>query len=88
VRGLPGSSAYSASKAAAMKYLEALRVEMRPRGVAVVTIAPAYIRTRDDRAQSVSDALFDGRQCFAAQKWPMRSQGKVSFATCSRGRCA
>ena len=45
VRGLPGSGAYSASKAAALKYLEALRVEMRPHGVAVVTIAPGYIRT-------------------------------------------
>jgi len=45
VRGLPGSGAYSASKAAAQKYLEALRVEMRPQGVAVVTIAPGYIRT-------------------------------------------
>jgi short-subunit dehydrogenase len=45
VRGLPGSGAYSASKAAALAYLEALRVEMRPHGVAVVTIAPGYIRT-------------------------------------------
>ncbi len=45
VRGLPGSGAYSASKAAAIKYLEALRVELRPAHVAVVTIAPGYIRT-------------------------------------------
>jgi len=45
VRGLPGSGAYSASKAAALTYLEALRVEMRPFGVDVVTIAPGYIRT-------------------------------------------
>ena len=45
VRGLPGSGAYSASKAAALTYLESLRVEMRPFDVAVVTIAPGYIRT-------------------------------------------
>ncbi|HDR9359679.1 TPA: SDR family oxidoreductase [Burkholderia vietnamiensis] len=45
VRGLPGSGAYSASKSAAIKYLEALRVELRPAGVGVVTIAPGYIRT-------------------------------------------
>ena len=45
VRGLPGSGAYSASKAAARTYLESLRVEMRPRGVSVVTIAPGFIRT-------------------------------------------
>ena len=34
MRGLPGSGAYSASKAAALAYLEALRVEMRPHGAA------------------------------------------------------
>lgn len=45
VRGLPGSGAYSMSKAAATRYLESLRVEMRPRGVAVVTIAPGYVRS-------------------------------------------
>ena len=45
VRELPGSGAYSASKSAAIKYLEALRVELRPAGVGVVTIAPGYIRT-------------------------------------------
>jgi NAD(P)-dependent dehydrogenase (short-subunit alcohol dehydrogenase family) len=44
-RGLPGASAYSASKAAAIAYLESLRVEMRGSGVKVVTIAPGYIKT-------------------------------------------
>lgn len=45
VRGLPGASAYSASKAAAISYLESLRVELRNTGVQVVTICPGYIRT-------------------------------------------
>ncbi len=45
VRGLPGGSAYSASKAAATVYLEALRLELKPRGIAVVTVAPGYIDT-------------------------------------------
>jgi len=44
-RGLPGASAYSASKAAAITYLESLRVELRGSGVKVVTICPGYIRT-------------------------------------------
>jgi short-subunit dehydrogenase len=44
-RGLPGASAYSASKAAAISYLESLRVELRDSGVKVVTICPGYIRT-------------------------------------------
>lgn len=45
IRGLPGAGAYSASKAAAIAYLESLRVEMRTNGIAVTTIAPGYIRT-------------------------------------------
>jgi len=44
-RGLPGAGAYSASKAAARTWLEALRVEMAGCGVSVVTICPGYIDT-------------------------------------------
>ena len=38
-------SAYSASKAAAISYLESLRVELRGSGINVVTICPGYIIT-------------------------------------------
>jgi NAD(P)-dependent dehydrogenase (short-subunit alcohol dehydrogenase family) len=44
-RGLPGGGAYSASKSAAITYLESLRVELHGSGVSVVTICPGYIRT-------------------------------------------
>lgn len=44
-RGLPGNGAYCASKAAAIKYLESLRVECRGNGVRVVTVCPGYIAT-------------------------------------------
>lgn len=44
-RGLPGAGAYSASKAAAISYLESLRVELRSTGIKVTTICPGYIRT-------------------------------------------
>lgn len=44
-RGLPGSGAYSSSKAAATTWLESLRVEMAGSGVSVVTICPGYIDT-------------------------------------------
>ena len=44
-RGLPGSGAYSASKAAAISYLESLRVELHGSGLRVVTLCPGYIRT-------------------------------------------
>jgi short-subunit dehydrogenase len=44
-RGFPGGLAYSASKAAAIRYLEGLRGELRGTGVGVTTICPGYIRT-------------------------------------------
>lgn len=45
VRGLPGAGAYSASKSAVTTYCESLRLELKPQGVSVVTIAPGYVRT-------------------------------------------
>ena len=45
IRGLPGSGAYSTSKAALMNYLESLRIEMLPFNIQVTTIAPGYIKT-------------------------------------------
>ena len=45
IRGVQGSGGYCASKSAAITYLEALRGEMRPYGIRVVSILPGYIRT-------------------------------------------
>lgn len=44
-RGMPGAGAYSASKAAAITYLESLRIDLRGSGISVVTICPGYIAT-------------------------------------------
>lgn len=44
-RGLAGASAYSASKSAAITWLESLRVEMYGSGVSVVCVCPGYIDT-------------------------------------------
>ena len=44
-RGLPGAAAYSASKSAAITYLESLRAELHGSGVSVVTVCPGYVRT-------------------------------------------
>ncbi len=52
IRGLPGSGAYSASKAAVISYCESLRVELHNTGVKVVTIAPGYIDTPMTQANS------------------------------------
>ena len=44
-RGLAGNGAYSASKAAAITWMESLRTEMHGSGVSVVCICPGYIDT-------------------------------------------
>lgn len=44
-RGLPKSSAYSASKAAMSTLFESLRVDLRKSGVYVTTVHPGFIRT-------------------------------------------
>jgi short-subunit dehydrogenase len=67
LRGLPGSTGYSASKAALSSYLESLRVELGPLGVKVVTIEPGYVETamtarHDGRAPGmISSEVFASR---------------------------
>jgi short-subunit dehydrogenase len=90
-RGLPGGSAYSASKAAAIAYLESLRVELHRSGVAVVTVAPGYIATpmtacnpyrmpfilTADRAASMIARLIERRRSYAVIPWPMAIVARV-----------
>jgi short-subunit dehydrogenase len=45
IRGMPGAGAYCASKAAVLTYCESLRLELKPHGIRVVTIAPGYVAT-------------------------------------------
>lgn len=90
-RGLPGSGAYSASKAAAISYLESLRVELRGSGIQVVTICPGYIKTpmtdinhypmpfiieADDAARRMARVIARG-QSFAVVPWQMGLVGRV-----------
>jgi NAD(P)-dependent dehydrogenase (short-subunit alcohol dehydrogenase family) len=85
LRGLPGAGAYSASKAAAIAYLESLRVELRGSGVKVVTLAPGYIDTPmteknpypmpflmpvDRAVRSMARHIERGTR-FAVMPWPM-----------------
>jgi len=44
-RGLPPSGTYSAAKAAVTVQMEAWSAELRPRGIAVTTIHPGFVRT-------------------------------------------
>jgi short-subunit dehydrogenase len=44
-KGLPGESAYCASKAAVNVYLEGLRIQLRSRGIRVTTVCPGFVKT-------------------------------------------
>jgi NAD(P)-dependent dehydrogenase (short-subunit alcohol dehydrogenase family) len=91
LRGLPGAGAYSASKAAAIAYLESLRIECRPAGIRVSTICPGYIATdmtarnpypmpfllsAEDAARRISRIALQGRS-FAIVPWQMAIVGRV-----------
>ena len=91
IRGLPGAGAYSASKAAAISYLESLRVEMGGRGVKVVTLCPGYIETpmtavntypmpfmlrADDAARRLARVIDAGRS-YAVVPWQMGVVAKL-----------
>ncbi|HEX4588539.1 MAG TPA: SDR family NAD(P)-dependent oxidoreductase, partial [Gemmataceae bacterium] len=44
-RGMPRYGAYCASKAAVNTYMDALRIQIRGRGVTVTTLCPGFVRT-------------------------------------------
>ena len=90
-RGLPGSGAYSASKAAAIAYLESLRVELVGSGVAVVTVCPGFVATPmtarnpypmpfllpPDRAAALIARAVARRRRFYVLPWPMAWIGRL-----------
>jgi short-subunit dehydrogenase len=59
VRGLPGSSSYSASKAGLTVYLESVRAETYEEPITVTTIAPGYIDTPMNRDMKRRPFLID-----------------------------
>ena len=90
-RGLPGAGAYSASKAAAITWLESLRVELAGSGVAVVTVCPGYIDTpmtrvnryrmpfllgADEGARRIARAI-EARRSFVVVPWQMALVGRA-----------
>ena len=88
-RGLPGAGAYSASKAAAITFLESLRVELHGSGLKVVTVCPGYVDTAmtkrnpyampfllsaDEAARRIARGINRGRR-FYVLPWQMALVG-------------
>jgi short-subunit dehydrogenase len=84
-RGVPGAGAYSASKSAIIRWLEALRIELAGSGIAVVTVCPGYVDTpmtrvnpyrmpfrlpADEAARRIARAI-RARRRFAVIPWQM-----------------
>lgn len=90
-RGLPRSSAYSASKAALSTYLESLRQELIPQGIWVTTICPGFVKSpmtdknehpmpfmvdTDDAARRILTAMAQKKKEFA---FPPALSGLMKF---------
>jgi len=91
LRGLPGSAAYSGAKAAAIAWLESLRVELQRDGVRVLTVCPGFIDTpmtrvnpyrmpfllhADEAARRIA-AIIRSRKRYAIVPWQMALVGRL-----------
>jgi short-subunit dehydrogenase len=80
-KGLPGESAYCASKAAVNAYMEGLRILLRTRGITVTTICPGYVKTAMTPMNSATPFLMTA-EAAAARIMRVIAKGKggvVSF---------
>jgi 3-oxoacyl-[acyl-carrier protein] reductase len=81
--GMPRRAAYAASKHAVVGLTKALAVEWAPRGIRVVAIDPAYIRTAlddaDQRAGGYTDADIERRTPMGRYAEPTEIARAVAF---------
>jgi short-subunit dehydrogenase len=84
-KGLPGESAYCASKAAVNAYMEGLRIALRSRGVVVTTVCPGFVQTpmtamntampflmsADEAARRIARTIARRRGGVVCFPWPM-----------------
>jgi len=80
-KGLPGESAYCASKAAVNAYMEGLRIALRARGVAVTTVCPGFVATAMTPMNSAAPFLMsaDAAARRIARLITRRKSGVVRF---------
>jgi short-subunit dehydrogenase len=61
-RGLPSAAAYSAAKAALSNLIESLRIDLKPRGIAVTLICPGFVRTRPSSKKKWKPFQLEGEE--------------------------
>jgi short-subunit dehydrogenase len=80
-KGMPGESAYCASKAAVNAYMEGLRIALRSKGVVVTTVCPGFVDTPMTPMDSARPFLMsaDGAASRIARLIATRRGGVVRF---------
>ena len=81
-KGLPGESAYCASKAAVNLYMEGLRIGLRQRGIAVTTVCPGFVATTItpmDAAATPFEITAEAAAHRIARAIDRRTSGVISF---------
>jgi short-subunit dehydrogenase len=80
-KGLPGESAYCASKAAVNAYLEGLRISLRKQGITVTTICPGFVQTEMTPMESSTPFIMPAEAAAARimRAIAKRKGGVVSF---------
>lgn len=79
--GLPANAAYSGSKAAMRIHLQSLRISLRPRGIAVTTICPGFVKSElTDRMKFPMPFLWETERAARFMADAMeRHRGEVAF---------
>jgi NAD(P)-dependent dehydrogenase (short-subunit alcohol dehydrogenase family) len=94
-KGLPGESAYCASKAAVNAYMEGMRIALRSKGVVVTTVCPGFVDTpmtaatignivtRTGRTSDQARSALEARQPIGRLITPEEVAGAVWFCVAS-----
>lgn len=90
-KGIPGSAAYSASKAGFSSYLDTTRIELKKHGIDVIAVHPGFVKTdiapnmdkypfvipADKAAREIVDGILKGHRNILVPAMPWAVLGRV-----------
>ncbi|MEE2733231.1 MAG: SDR family NAD(P)-dependent oxidoreductase [Pseudomonadota bacterium] len=90
-RGIPGSAAYSASKAGFSSYLDTTRIELKKHGIQVIAVHPGFVKTEiapnmekypfvisaEQAARDIVDGIVKGKSNIIVPALPWSVLGRV-----------